>query len=193
MRRDNGQAGYTLIELLVGATLALVVIGGPLTFLVTSFSRSNESSSRAVAVRKGQVMLDRLVRDLREAVRQDSTGSYYTATVTSTAPQFTLRIPTPGSSVPQQVLWSCTLPGTCTRQVGAATAQAQTANIAALTLSPSDSAGAAMTLPAVNPAYVGITLQVQPTSQLDRTNSKAAANITNPIYLRGGTDLRGFA
>ena len=42
----NGQAGFSLPELLLVMILAVIVIGLPLTLAVSSFSAQNQSGSR---------------------------------------------------------------------------------------------------------------------------------------------------
>ena len=54
---------------------------------------------------------------------------------------------------------------------------------------------AVTTFPAQDPAYIGITLKVQSTSQLDRGQAQALRGTTpttNPVTVQTGVDLRGF-
>jgi hypothetical protein len=57
-----------------------------------------------------------------------------------------------------------------------------------LSFAPTDANGNALASPAANPAYVGITLQVQNTSALDTTGTHAVS--TKPITLADGAYLR---
>jgi prepilin-type N-terminal cleavage/methylation domain-containing protein len=61
------EAGYTLIELLIAMTLALVVVGGPLIFIVYSTTQTNSVASRTFSARTGAQMLSRFGRELSQA------------------------------------------------------------------------------------------------------------------------------
>lgn len=189
------EAGYTLIEMLVASSLALVVVGGSLTFLVVSTNQQNVVSSRSVAARQGQVGLQRLVRDLRGAMQQTVTGTPLTAvaSTTATTAKLVFSIPSAASNTtPQTVTWLCTVGATCTRQVAGGSVIPEITGVTAVMLEPVDSSGAALALPATNPAYVGITLNLRVTSQLGG-QTQAAPGASNAIVVQTGVDLRNFA
>lgn len=193
-RRLAGEAGFTIIEVLVASALALVVVVGPLTFIVVSTTQQNAASSRTVAARQGEVGLEKLVRDLRSAIKQTAvTGARLSVTASATGSTTTIAfsIPTPNAnSTAQSVTWSCTAGATCTRKLGAAAAGTEITGVTSVALL--DSSGAALTLPATNPTYLGITLNLQATSQLGG-GTQAARLDTNPIVVQTGVDLRNFA
>jgi hypothetical protein len=62
-----------------------------------------------------------------------------------------------------------------------------------ITFSPTSSTGGALALPASDPAYIGIAVSVQVTSQLDALRTHATSGVTNPILIQTGVDLRNFA
>ena len=179
--------------------LGLVVVVGPLLFLVTSTRQQNQSSSRASASRQAEAGLELLARDLREAMSQDAAGNTYTVTVSNptastTAVSFT--VPTPGSTLTRTVTWTCPSTGagslgSCTRAVGASTAT-KIVGVNSVTFSPMSSSGALLALPATNPSYIGIAASVQVTSQLDvgQTHVAQGFSASNPILLQTGVDLR---
>lgn len=196
------QRGVTLIELLWYIVLSLVVIVGPLYFIVTSISHQNNVFSRTSAARQAESGLEQMARDLRQAMSQDASGNALSITVsnpTSATTAISFDIPTPGNvTTPQAILWTCpstgaAAAGSCTRKVGSGAAEALIAGVSSASFAPTSSAGGSMTLPATNPAYLNLTLQVQATSQLDRTQTTVANGIGNLIKVQTGVDLRNFA
>jgi len=63
----RGEAGFSLIELLLSSTLLLVVLGATLSVLDTTARLGPRDQERPLAVSEAQVGLDRMVRELREA------------------------------------------------------------------------------------------------------------------------------
>jgi prepilin-type N-terminal cleavage/methylation domain-containing protein len=198
-RRLQNDGGFTLVELLVAMVISLIVFGGVVTFLVVTFRQQNVISSRTAASRQAEAGLQQLVRDLGEAMT--------TVTIsdpTSASTQLVLDIPTPGSdSTPEQVTWICpsaaaplTNIGSCTRQLGGTTT---TAISGVQSLALTNVNGSALTLPASDPAYLGLTLTVQDISQeapgtiVQGENSGATTPSTNPIMIQTGVDLRNFS
>jgi Tfp pilus assembly protein PilW len=184
----------TMVEVMVALMAALLVVVLPLVFIVTSIRQSNGANSRALSATQAETGLLALTRDLREA------SSTATFTWGSSSASATFSIPTPGnSSVPESVTWSCGFSGaTCTRQVGTSAAIPEIKNVVGLTFAPTDSSGNALSSPATNPAYVGVTVQVQNASALDRTSvtaggatgARAGYSSSTPITLADGAYLR---
>jgi Tfp pilus assembly protein PilW len=174
----------TLVELLVAMFAALLVIVIPVAWLVLSINHSNAASSRALSATQAETGLQALTRDLREA---SSTATFTWGASSALA---TFSIPTPGSpSTLESVTWTCSFPyGTCTRQVGSGAAVPEIGDVVSLSFAPTDSSGSALSSPATNPAYVGITLQVENASYLDRTQT--APFSSKPITLADGAYLR---
>lgn len=132
----TGQAGFTLVELLVTMLLSIVVIGGGTYAMSTAFRSSSETSSRTAATNQAEVRFEVLTRDLRQAVSCPTGltfgGSASTSSIglviTAPASSVTLQVcdPAPGlpvsaagSQVPQAALvtWTCTYSTkSCTRQ-----------------------------------------------------------------------------
>jgi Tfp pilus assembly protein PilW len=183
-----------MVELMVALMAGLLVVVLPLVFIVTSIRQSNGANSRALSATQAETGLLALTRDLREA------SSTATFTWGSSSASATFSIPTPGnSSVLESVSWSCSFSGgTCTRQVGTSAATAEMKNVVGLTFAPTDSSGNALSSPATNPAYVGVTVEVQNASALDRTSvtpggstgARAGYASTTPITLADGAYLR---
>ena len=200
--RLTAQQGVTLVELLWYIILSLVVVVAPLYFIVTSIRQQNNVSSRTSAARQAESGLEQMVRDLRQAMSQDASGNPLSITVsnpTSGTTAISFDIPTPGSdTTPQTVLWTCpssgaTAAGSCTRKLGTGAAVSEITGIRSASFAPTSSSDSSMTLPATNPAYLSLTLQVQATSQLDTTQTHTASGINNLIQVQTGVDLRNFA
>lgn len=194
-RRLAAQAGFTLLEVLVAATLSIVVVGGPLAFIIVSINQQNGASSRTVAAQQAEIGLERLARDLRSAIQLTAvSGTPLGVTVSSSGTpkvtQIAFSIPTPNAvTTAQSVTWRCTDGGSCTRQLGSAAAASEITGVTSTTLTTSS--GAALALPATNPDYIGITLNLQVTSQLGLNG--VARGASNPIVVQTGIDLRNFA
>ena len=190
----SDQRGLTTVELMVALVAGLLVVVLPLAFIVTSIRQSNGANSRALSATQAETGLLALTRDLREA------SSTATFTWGSSSASATFSIPTPGnSSVLEAVTWSCSFSGgICTRQVGTSAAIPEIKEVVGLTFAPTDSSGNALSSPATNPAYVGVTVQVQNASSLDRTSvtpggspgARAGYASTTPITLTDGAYLR---
>jgi hypothetical protein len=184
--------------------LTLVVIGGPLAFMIVSINQSNASSSRSFAARSVESTLERLMRELREAqhVQDPTTGTNLTpvdVTYGGGSASVQFYVPQAGSSgVGTQVTWTCTAGGACTRSAGGVVATMLTGvtsvgflPINALTGATLPS-GAGNANPPSYPSSVQVTLGVQVTSQLDPSRTRTVSGVTNPIVVQGGVALRNY-
>ena len=200
--RSASESGFTLIELVIAMALTVVIAGAMLTFMITSLHQGNEISSHAAATGQAEQGLEQLVQDLRDAMAQNASGSALSVQVsnpTSATTAISFDIPTPGAdTTPQTDTWTCpstgaTTEGTCTRSIAGGSARQEIRGVVSATFAPLSSSGVALTLPATNPSYIGITLDVQVTSQIDSTQSHVVTGITTPIIVQTGADLRTFA
>jgi Tfp pilus assembly protein PilW len=204
----SSESGWTLVELLVVIALTVIVVGGPMTFIIVSLKQQNVSSSRAVAATQEQAGVQRLTRDLRQALSNTASFSWSGSSASAS-----FQIATPGTGgigqteTPETITWSCTFgnAGSCTRKVGSGTAVKEIANVVSLAFAPRDSLGTLLggasspysaTDATSDPiAYVGITVQVLDISQLDNTSSPshAVAGVNNAITVTDGVGLRNNA
>lgn len=99
----RGEAGFTLIEVLVTATLMLVVVGAVLTVMENTVRVSAQDRERALAIREAEAQLGRLVREARGAYRVHA----------ATATRLDLDVHAQGVS--RRVAFDCS-GGRCTRQ-----------------------------------------------------------------------------
>jgi hypothetical protein len=131
---------------------------------------------------------------------QDASGNALHVTVTQAATTTTVSfdIPTPGNVTnPQAISWTCpstgaSAAGSCTRTLGSSSSTPIN-GVKSIVFSPTSSTGGALSLPATDPAYIGIALSVQVTSQLDAAQTHATPGVSNPILVQTGVDLRNFA
>jgi prepilin-type N-terminal cleavage/methylation domain-containing protein len=194
--RRGQEHGYTLIELLIVMALSVVVVGGPMAFVVLALTQQNVSSSRSAAVEQESVGMSRFTRDLRQVVPSTTSTFTWNSTGTSATASMTLPVPGSGGASTETVVWSCTAAvpplstGTCTRQVNSGSAIPEVTGVSSVTFSPVNDTGSALTSPATNPAYVGITMKVFDISQLDAGQTHTVTGITNPIVLEDGVALR---
>jgi type II secretory pathway pseudopilin PulG len=80
LRRE--ERGLTLIELLVAATLALVVVGGALFMLVGAVRSEPRTASKVAAIQQNRVAIDRITRELRQGSEIPTATSSELAIVT---------------------------------------------------------------------------------------------------------------
>jgi type II secretory pathway pseudopilin PulG len=208
--RLSQEHGITLIELLVGIIIALIVGTAAMSFIIVSIDQENAISSRTVAARNAETALGQLARDLRQAMTQDAGGTAKHVTIAysaTTPPTTTISfsvpvpgVPTPGNNtVSQSVTWTCqgstTSPGTCKRQVGAGGNQIEIVGYESASFT--DASGNPLTPTITDPAYLGVQLSLQVTSQLDKSQYTATPTAlrgsTNPIVIQTGIDLRNVA
>jgi hypothetical protein len=167
-----------MIELLLVCVLSIIVLGIPLTMSVQSVITQNRASSRSTATNQLEIGIARLLGDLRQAA--------HTTSVTSTTATMTLPVRTVAGGTPttQQVTWTCTNGGSCTRKVGAAAAVTVIRNVVSASFAPSA---------ATDPAYVSVTVSVLDATQAGSTHTTAVPGVTNPITVTDGVALRNFA
>ena len=198
-RRLAVEAGYTLIELVIVISLSTVVVGVPMYFVVQSLNQQNVGASRTAAAAQEEVGVGRLTRDLRSAVP---------STTTSFAVGNDQRLGQPHRAGPGYRRrrpgrrWPGPAPSPRGR-LGHLHAIGQQRNrsreirpngVTAVNFSPwiqewLTLGGSTSPYSATNPAYVGISVKVLDTSQLDGSASHAVSGIASPITLQAGVDL----
>jgi type II secretory pathway pseudopilin PulG len=170
----DGEAGMTLIELLVAMIMGMIVVGGATAMLISAVRDQPKQQKQAENVDTARYELERMTREIRDGVR-----------VTSSAPNsvsFVARVrrTTCGGSVPTssstpaiqcQIVYSCTT-ASCTRverEVGETSG-----GVASTIVTGIDSSEVFCFVPSANadptecgpaqtsnsPTYVGITLNV---------------------------------
>jgi Tfp pilus assembly protein PilV len=113
LRRD--ERGLTLIELLIAASVGLVVVGGALTMFVGAIRSEPRTASKVAAIQQARTTVDRITRELRQGLETPTATSSKLAIVTY------VRAPICGgtaasTSIPCRVTYECSA-GKCTRKV----------------------------------------------------------------------------
>lgn len=195
-RRLAGEAGFTLNELLVAMTLAVILVGGLMTLIIVSLHQQNTASSRSVAAREAEVGLAQLTHDLREAQYvTDATGANTTpVALSSSAGVATVSFYLPAAGSPSvagsQVVWTCTTGANCTRKLGGGAAVPWIRNVTAATFTGTSIAGATVT---ANPAYVSVNVQAAVTDLNNRSGTATLPGTSNSIVLQDGVGLRNYS
>ena len=104
--------GFSLIELLVAASLMVVVFGAALALFDTTARIAPKDQERAHAIRDAQVGLHRMTRELRQA------DAVYAATPTLLDVQLTI------GGVPTRVVYDCDRPRCLRREIVGGTSPA---------------------------------------------------------------------
>jgi type II secretory pathway pseudopilin PulG len=91
---DGGEAGLTLIELLVATTMSIVLVGAAGSMVISAMRSQPEVSSRANSISSARWVLERLTREIRDGVKVDN------ATASSISFQTYVRHTTCGGTTP---------------------------------------------------------------------------------------------
>lgn len=71
MKRLRGDAGFTLVELLVAMTMGVVVLGAVGSLVVSAMKNQPRISERAQDITTARWVLERLTREIRNGIRVD--------------------------------------------------------------------------------------------------------------------------
>lgn len=197
----SGEAGFTLVELLIASSLGLVVLGGTSDFLLVSLHQANAATSRTATARRAELFLARLTREVRQAqyITSTSTGENTTpvsVTYGSGSSSVSFYLPVAGSSGNgTHVTWTCTAKATCTRQAGAGTAVTELKGVYSAEFLPYSASGSQLESgsSASYPSSIRLTLSVYDLSQQDSSQSQVASGVNNQIAVQDGVDLRNYS
>ena len=119
-RRLAGQSGFTLVELLVAMTMALVVFGAVLSLVLVALHQQMSTSNRADALDTAQVAVAQITKDLRQACA--GTVSIPSNATSGTKVTFNIgQAPNGCTSNTTAIAWDCGVSGTggtsCVRTV----------------------------------------------------------------------------
>ena len=111
--------GFTLVEMLVAVTLAMVVIGAGVTMFTAGLHSQPRIATKADAIQQGRVTMERIVRELRQAsgIVPGTTPSPSSVSIVTLVDSTCSGA---AASIATQcgVTYTCGSPaGTCTRQV----------------------------------------------------------------------------
>jgi hypothetical protein len=184
--------------------LGLVVAGAAMTFMIVTLHQQDIVNSRSVATRAGEVVLQRLTREIRQAqdILNSSTGSDTTpvnVTYGGGTSSISFYLPIAGSTAAgTQVTWTCTANASCTRAAGGHTV-IMLPGVSSATFTPTGSGGTALASGAGSgstPSYptdVNITLVFKALDQSGTTHTGVVPGLTNPITVQAGVSLRNYS
>lgn len=109
----QSERGYTLIELLVAATMAMVVLGGAVTVFIGAVRSEPRTSSQVAAIQRGRVAVERMTREVRQGLEVLPVGSSGLELVTY-VPHGTCGASAEEGAEPCRLIYTCTA-GKCTR------------------------------------------------------------------------------
>lgn len=109
------ERGLTLIELLIAATLGLVVIGAAMTVFVGAIRSEPRTASKVTAIQQARVTVDRITRELRQGLDTPTTSANQLAIITYVKAA-TCGGAAASSSIVCRVTYNCSA-GICTRAV----------------------------------------------------------------------------
>jgi hypothetical protein len=165
----RGERGLGLIELLVVMPMMAVVLLGIYALYNVGAKSQRQNTARVSTLLREQNGLERMTREMRQAVSFTPVSSQVLDAVTYVRPSGG------GSSVQRHVRYEC-LDGACTRFEGAVGGALGTGEVVVAALQNPDVFF--FSPDSVNPTYVSVKLEV------------AVKNATNPIVLDGGFALR---
>jgi prepilin-type N-terminal cleavage/methylation domain-containing protein len=114
LRRLDGEAGFTLVELLVAMTLSLIVIGATVSVFTSGVRSEPRISDRSAHIQEAQTMAERVSRELRQGSNATSADPAQLMILTY-VPRTACGNPAVGSAIRCRVFYSCDTAGTCTR------------------------------------------------------------------------------
>ena len=170
LRRE--ERGLTLIELLIAASVGLVVVGGALMMLVGAVRSEPRTASQVAAIQQARTTVDRITRELRQGLEIPTAMSGKLAIVTYVKAA-TCGGAAASSSIPCQVTYECA-EGECTRAV--APPGGGTSGPEVVVASGLSSDSVFTYTPASDPSYVGVSFSFDSQGQ--------------PVTLSDGVALR---
>jgi prepilin-type N-terminal cleavage/methylation domain-containing protein len=151
-RRLRKQDGFTLVELLIAMPLALILLAGIFTIVITAQRSERNSRLMAEALQRQQIDVERMTRELRHATSFQFLSSQKV--------EFDTWVRSTGTGVLRRVRYDCSSGTSCLRYegpAGSATQSGPTTVVEAL-----ENPDVFEPLPDfVNPRYVGVIARVR--------------------------------
>jgi prepilin-type N-terminal cleavage/methylation domain-containing protein len=111
LRWQGGEAGFTLVELLVATAMGVVLLGAIGSMLISAMRSQPEVSKRANSISTARWVLERMTREIRNGVKVDnataSSVSFQTY-VRHTSCGDTAQLPSISMSIKCEVTYTCT-------------------------------------------------------------------------------------
>lgn len=167
------ERGLTLIELLIAASVGLVVVGGALTMFVGAIRSEPRTASKVAAIQQARTTIERITRELRQGLETPTATSSQLAIVTYVK-AVTCGGAAASTSIPCRVTYTCSS-GKCTRVVAQPNGTAPGPAVQVASDLASNSVFSYLPS-STDPTYVGVSLAVSSEGQ--------------PVTLSDGVALR---
>jgi Tfp pilus assembly protein PilW len=105
--------GFTLVEVLVATTLAMIVLGAGVLMFTAAIQSQPQASARAAKVQQARTTVERIIRELRQGWGAPTATASQLAILTY-VPHTTCGGTTTGAATACRVTYTCAS-GTCTR------------------------------------------------------------------------------
>jgi prepilin-type N-terminal cleavage/methylation domain-containing protein len=177
----GGEAGFTLVELLVASAMGVVLMGAVASLVVSAMRDQPRISKQAQTISTARWVLERLTREIREGVKVDnataSTVSFETY-VRHTTCGGTTPLPSTSPSIRCEVTYTCTTTS-CSRVEAAPGVYTGTA--APIFKGINSSNVFSYSPSAVAPTYIKVTLR------MPNPSGPAALTVSDGASLRNAT------
>lgn len=189
MRYEGSEQGFTIVELIVAATMMVVITGAAVSLLVSSMQHQVKVTDRADQVGDARNAIEKITVDLRqgsEVMTEPTPERLVLSTLCDASAD--------GAAGPCTVTYSCT-GTTCTRQVGAGTARTVVSGLSSTEVfcyvpsieDPESECGERPVGAVLDPvSYVGATIELPSSEQGDVTVLEDGAALHNSPELLGG-------
>lgn len=158
----DGEAGLTLIELLVAAAISVVLVGAASSMLISAVQTQPKLSKRAQNISTARWVLERMTREIRNGiVVYEATGSKvsFKTQVRRTACGAGVEEEADKPAIQCRVTYSCATATSCTRTETAP--EVETGGTATTIVSGLDNSNVFNYSPdAEEPTYIGVTLHI---------------------------------
>lgn len=101
------ELGLTLIELMVAATIGLIVVGAALSMFLGGVRSEPRTASKVAALQQARTMLDRITRELRQGIEVTTSSSSELSIVTYVKAASCGGAPA-STAIPCEVTYTCT-------------------------------------------------------------------------------------
>lgn len=189
IRLGEGEAGLTLVELLVAAGMSVVLVGAASSMLISAVRNQPQLNERSQKVTEVRWVQERMTKELRNGVRIDEaapeTVSFVTRVRTSVCGGGgTLESDTPATDC--LVTYDCSSGTACTR--AEASPEAAVGSGTPRTLITGLASGAVFNYypDSEEPTYVGIVLRIPNPSGTGQLTVSDGATLRTPVLLSSG-------
>lgn len=160
LRRGRGEAGFTLVELLVASTMGVIVMGAVASLVISAVRTQPKISQQAQTITTARWVLERMTHELRNGIAvKEATASKvsFKAYVRHSTCGSTAQLPATTPAIECRVTYECDTTS-CSRREGPASSGGGTARLVFEGIDSSQVFSYAPSL--TEPTYVKVTLRM---------------------------------